>query len=213
MKDFIPDTNNAIPYPGPIPRQKDPYGLISLSNILTPADMAEVLKKVVRVHTKRIACCMCDDTCTGKPFPQQPPNPPYRYGPRRNDVSLQACFDRAAKMANERQKAVSNGINTCIHPTDAGFNWRIYPCACGQEFSHPNNPIKPNIPPGNKPWSEYEPGELIRCQTEADGNIASGGTEPWGVQVSRCMKDAYDEYLRYLEDDISSSKQMHERRI
>ena len=202
MKDFIPDTNNAIPYPGPIPRQKDPYGLISLSNILTPADMAEVLKKVVRVHTKRIACCMCDDTCTGKPFPQQPPNPPYRYGPRRNEVSLQACFDRAAKMANERQKAVSNGQNMCTEVTDS-YPWPSYPCACDQIFTHPNNPIKPKIPPGYRPWSEYEPGELIRCQSKADEIIPPLTPEAWKVQVSKCMKDTHDEYLRSVEEDIS----------
>lgn len=212
MKDFIPDTNNAIPYPGPIPRQKDPYGLISLLNILTPTDMAEVLEKVVRLHTKRIACCMCDDTCTGKPFPQEPPNPPYRYGPRRNDVSLQACFNRAAKMANERQKAASNGENLCIHVHGMG-DMVSYPCACEQEFTTPDNPIKPRIPIGSRqePWSgepnewgdPIEPQALVYCQTKADENIAAGGTEPWDVQVSKCMKDQHDRYLKRIEEDIA----------
>ena len=202
MKDFLSDTNNWIPYPGPIPQQKDPYGLISLSNILTPADMAEVVAKVAKVHPKATGarCCMCEDTCTGNPriVPQQLPNPWWVHGPRRNNESLQECFDRAAKTANSVQENSGSGQQTCNRFPEADI-----PCACGRPFTHPNNPIEPNIPPGHKPWSEYELGELVRCQSEADDNIAAGGTENWDSQVSGCMRESHDIYLKLLEDDIA----------
>ena len=204
MKDFLTDTNNAIPsipYPGPIPQQKDPYGLISLHNILTPTDMAEVLEKVARVHTKRIACCMCDDTC--KRFPQEPPNPRYRTGPRRNDVSLLACFFRAAKMANERQKAVSVRIRTCSE-LDGAAGVKTYPCACGKLFSPYNTPsLKIPPDPERKPWSEWAPGVVASCKSETDAIRPALTDEEWDNQLSKCITDAHEEFLKYLEDNIS----------